>query len=51
MITNSKEYAVSGDDRNQLLRKQRQEGAADGGQVEVVDLEEEAELEWRPAAH
>lgn len=35
----------------ELLDKEDQKDAADGGQVKVVDLEEQAELEWLATTH
>ena len=51
MVANGVEETVTNDRGNQLLSKERQEYAADGSKVEVVDLEQEVELEWLTATH
>lgn len=51
MVADGVEEAVPRKCGNELLGEQGQKDAADGGQVEVVQLEEEAELEGRAIAH
>lgn len=51
MVADGVEETMTGDRRDQLLSEERKEYAADGGKVEVVDLEQEVELEWLTSAH
>ena len=48
---NGIEYAVSDNRWDQLLGKERQENAADDGQVEIVNLEQPIQLHRRSIAH
>ncbi len=48
---NGIEYTVSDNSRDQLLGKERQENAADDGQVEIVNLEQPIQLQRRSIAH
>lgn len=51
MVADGKEETVTGDRGDQLLSEECQKYAADGGKVEVVDLEQEVELEWLTSSH
>jgi hypothetical protein len=51
VVANGEEKALPGNYRNQLFREQGEEGAADGGEVKVVHLEQKVELERLPIAH
>lgn len=51
MVANGEEKTLAGNNWEQLLDKERQEYAADCCEVEVVHLEQKAELEWRAFAH
>lgn len=51
VLADGEEDAVSRDGGDELLEEQRQERAADDGQVEVVDLEEAVEGKGGPVAH
>lgn len=48
---NGIEYTVLDNSWNQLLGKERQKNAADGGQVKIVDLEQPIQLQSRSIAH
>jgi len=51
MVTNGEEDAVTAHDGNQLLSEEQKEYSADGREVEVVHLEQEAKFEGRALAH
>jgi hypothetical protein len=51
MAADCEEQTLSRYRGDQLLGEQRQEYAADGGEVEIVHLEQEVELEWLTLAH
>lgn len=51
MVANREEETMTGDCGNHLLGEERQQCAADGGEVEIMDLEQEVELERLPSAH
>jgi hypothetical protein len=51
VVADGEENAMTGDNGNQLLSEQHQKYPADGREVEVVQLEQEAELEGWPVAH
>ena len=51
MVADGVEETVTGDRGDQLLSEEREKYAADGGKVEVVNLEQEVELEGLTSAH
>lgn len=51
VVADGEEDALADNSGQDLLNEESQEGAADGGQVEVVDEEESLELEGLAVAH
>lgn len=51
VVADGVEKTVTGDGGDELLSEERQEYAADGSKVKVVDLEQEVELEGLTPAH